>query len=275
MKLYIHSNSKQYFAFNIWSLETAKAIMDAAAQMHRDVILQTSMKAFEAFEKEELRAFVTTYSHKKGIHAYLHLDHCRRADIIQEAADMGWDSVMIDASDKPLEENIRLTNEVCTAMKSSGILVEAEVGRIGGAEEEITAREAGTARIEDIKTFLQNTTVNMLAVAVGTSHGLYRGAPKLHYELIEKTALISDIPLVIHGGTGLTKEMFLQLLSFQNIKKINISTDVKLAYRRGIEESFRNGYLEKKGFEPLKVADEIHKSIENMAADKMRLLEHS
>lgn len=275
MNQYIHPNSKQFFAFNIWSQETAKAIMDAASLMNRDVILQTSMKAFEALEKEELRAFVTTYSHKKKIHAYLHLDHCRRVDIIQEAVELGWDSVMIDASDKPLEENIRLTNEVCTIMKGRGTPVEAEIGRIGGTEEETAAKEAGIAQIEDIKTFLQNTTVDMLAVAIGTSHGLYRGAPRLRYELIEKTALISDIPLVIHGGTGLTKEMFLQLLSFQNIKKINISTDVKLAYRRGIEESFRNGYLEKKGFEPLKVADEVHKSIENMAADKMRLLEHS
>lgn len=274
MNRYIHSNSKQYFAFNIWSVETAKAVIDAASKVHRAVILQTSMKAFESLEKEELRAFVTSYSQKKNICAYLHLDHCQRVDVIQKAVELGWDSVMIDASDKPLKENIHLTNEACAAVMGKNILVEAEIGRVGGTEEEISDEEAGIARLEDIKTFLQSTTIDMLAVAIGTSHGLYRGTPKLHYDLIERTGRFSNIPLVIHGGTGLTEEMFLKLLSFQNIKKINISTDVKLAYRRGIEESIQNGYLKEKGFDPLRVEDMIHDSIENMVADRLALLQN-
>lgn len=274
MNRYIHSNSKQYFAFNIWSVETAKAVIDAASKVHRAVILQTSMKAFESLEKKELRAFVTSYSQKKNICAYLHLDHCRQVDVIQKAVELGWDSVMIDASDKPLKENINLTNEACAAVMGKNILVEAEIGRIGGTEEEISDKDAGIARLEDIKTFLQSTTINMLAVAIGTSHGLYRGTPKLHYDLIERIGRFSNIPLVIHGGTGLTEEMFLKLLSFQNIKKINISTDVKLAYRRGIEESIQNGYLKEKGFDPLRVEDMIHDSIENMAADRLELLQN-
>lgn len=272
MNRYIHSDSEQYFAFNIWSLETAKAVIDAASKVHKDVILQTSMKAFESLEKEELRTFVTSYSQKKNVRVYLHLDHCRRVDVVQKAVELGWNSVMIDASDKPLEENIRLTNEVCAAVRGKEILVEAEIGQIGGTEDEISVRDAGVARMEDIKTFLQNTTIDMLAVAIGTSHGLYRGTPKLHYDLIEMTGHLSNVPLVIHGGTGLTEEMFLKLLSFHNVKKINISTDVKQAYRRGIEESIQNGYLKEKGFDPLKVEAAIHDSIENMAADKLTLL---
>lgn len=272
MNRYIHSDSEQYFAFNIWSLETAKAVIDAASIVHKDVILQTSMKAFESLEKEELRTFVTIYSQKKNVRVYLHLDHCRRVDVIQKAVELGWDSVMIDASDKPLEENIRLTNEVCAAVRGKEILVEAEIGQIGGTEDEISVRDAGVARMEDIQTFLQNTTIDMLAVAIGTSHGLYRGTPKLHYDLIEMTGHLSNVPLVIHGGTGLTEEMFLKLLSFHNVKKINISTDVKQAYRRGIEESIQNGYLKEKGFDPLKVEAAIHDSIESMAADKLTLL---
>lgn len=272
MNRYIHSDSEQYFAFNIWSLETARAVIDAASKVHKNVILQTSMKAFKTLEKEELRAFVTSYSQKKNVRAYLHLDHCRRVDFIQKAVELGWDSVMIDASDKPLEENIRLTNKVCAAVRGKEILVEAEIGQIGGTEDEISVRDAGVARMEDIKTFLQNTTIDMLAVAIGTSHGLYRGTPKLHYDLIEMTGHLSNVPLVIHGGTGLTEEMFLKLLSFHNVKKINISTDVKQAYRRGIEESIQNGYLKEKGFDPLKVEAAIHDSIENMAADKLTLL---
>lgn len=132
--------------------------------------------------------------------------------------------------------------------------------------------EAGIARIEDVKTFLRNTSVDMLAVAVGTAHGLYKGTPKLHYDLIDQVINLSDIPLVIHGGTGLTEETFLRLLSYRNIKKINISTDVKLAYRQGIKESIQNEYMEGETFDPLKVSQKIHDAIQDMTINKLKLL---
>lgn len=272
MDKYINLFSEQYFAFNIWSIESAKAIMDAASKLHHNIILQTSMAAFESLDKEELRAYVTSYMKKKGIHTYLHLDHCKRMDFIQEAIRCGWDSVMIDASEEPLEDNIRLTNEVCAIAKDGHVLVEAEIGKIGGTEDGISVAEANIAKMEDVEKFVQSTTVDMLAVAIGTSHGCYQGIPKLHYDLIDKTALVSDIPMVVHGGTGLTDEMLLRLLSYKNIKKINFSTDVKLAYRQGIESSIQGGYMDMKGFNPLKVTAMIHDSIENMAMDKMKLL---
>lgn len=272
MQRYIHCDSKQYFAFNIWSIESAKAVMDGASVSKRDVILQASVKAYELLDKEELRAFVSSYADKIGIRAYLHLDHCKRIDYIYEAIRCGWDSVMIDASDKSLKENIQLTNTVCNSAGNKGVLVEAEVGQIVGQEDEISVRESGIARIEDVQYFIQNTEVDMLAVAVGTAHGLYKGVPEIHYELIDQVVSVSDIPLVIHGGTGLTEETFLKLLSYRNIKKINISTDVKLAYRKGIDESIQNGYMEKTGFDPLKINTLIHDAIEGMAADKISLL---
>ena len=273
MQRYIHLNSAQYFAFNIWSIESTKAVIDGASIFNRDIILQTSMKAYELLDKEELRAFVSSYSDKYNIRAYLHLDHCKRMDFIQEAIRCGWDSVMIDASDQSLEENIRLTNMVCKIAGDNNVLVEAEVGQIAGQEDELSVTEAGIAKIEDVKTFLENTKVDMLAVAVGTAHGLYKGTPKLHYDLIDQVAELTDIPLVIHGGTGLTEEMFLRLLSYKNVKKINISTDVKLAYRKGIEKSIQRGYMEEESFDPLKVSQEIHNAIQDMTVNKLKLLE--
>ena len=272
VKKYITPKSQQYFAFNIWNIESAKAVLDAAANQKQNVILQTSMKAFSELDKEELRFFVTNYARRKDINAYLHLDHCKRMDYIEEAITYKWDSVMIDASDKCLEENISITKEVCTLAKAEQVLVEAEVGQINGVEEEISVTEAGIARIEHIMEFIRATDVDMLAVAIGTAHGLYKGIPNLHYDLIEKVRKITDIPLVVHGGTGLTDEMFLKLLSYDNIKKINISTDVKLAYRQGIEEAYRAGLMEKNGFDPLKVTDHIHQEVMNMAVAKMELL---
>lgn len=272
MDKYINSVSQQYFAFNIWSIESAKAIMDAASQAGCNIILQTSMKAFEQLDKEELSEYVRSYEQKKKIKAYLHLDHCREIDFIHEAVECGWDSVMIDASDQPLNENIRITNEVTDIAGRKGILVEAEVGQICGQEDEISAVESGIARIEDIKEFIKNTDIDMLAAAIGTVHGLYKGVPDIHYDIVEQIANITDIPFVIHGGTGLTNEMLLRLLSHTNVKKINVSTDVKLAYRRGIEESIHGRAMDAGGFDPLKVNKYIHDSIQNMAADKLRLL---
>lgn len=272
MQRYIYKNSLQYFAFNIWSIESAKAVIDAASVLNRDVILQTSMKAYELLDKEELRAFVSSYAKKNNIHAYLHLDHCKRMDFIEEAIECGWDSVMIDASDQSLEENIRLTNEVCKTARSSDVLMEAEVGQIAGQEDEMSVTEAGIAKIEDVKSFIENANVDMLAVAVGTAHGLYKGTPKIHYDLIDQVIELTDIPLVIHGGTGLSEETFLHLLTYKNIKKINISTDVKLAYRQGIQESMERGYLKEERFDPVRVSHKIYDAIQDMAAKKIKLL---
>ncbi len=275
MESYIGINSQQYFAFNIWSMQSAKAVMDAAAQEKQNVILQTSMKAFVQLDKEELAAYVKSYGKKKNIRAYLHLDHCRKLEYIRQAVEYGWDSVMIDASDKTIEENIQITNEVTDMAKKKGILVEAEVGQICGQEDEAASVTTGLAAMEDIALFLRNTDIDMLAAAVGTVHGLYTGTPHIHYDMISAIARITKIPFVVHGGTGLSDEMLLRLLSHDNVKKINISTDVKLAYRNGIEACIHTGKMGKEGFNPLEIEKSIHDAIRDMAVGKMRLTERA
>lgn len=272
MNKYINPNSQQYFAFNIWSIESAKAVMDAAAQIGCNIILQTSMKVFEQLDKKEFYVYVKSYGQKKKIKAYLHLDHCRNIDYVRKAVECGWDSVMIDASEQSLDDNIRITNEVTEISKRKGVLVEAEIGQICGQEDEISAIETGIARIEDISEFIEKTDIDILAVAIGTAHGLYKGTPAIHYDMIDQVAKITNIPFVVHGGTGLTDEMLLKILSHKNVKKINISTDVKLAYRRGIEQSIQERAMEVNGFNPLKVSKFIHDSIQNMTTNKLKLL---
>lgn len=272
MNKYINPNSQQYFAFNIWSIESAKAVMDAALQMKCNVILQTSMKAFEQLDRTELSTYVRSYEQMKGIKVYLHLDHCRKLDFIQEASKCGWDSVMIDASNKLLDENINITNEVIKMVRGKGILVEAEIGQICDQEEMLSSVNAGIAKIDDVKKFVEITNVDMLAAAIGTVHGLYKGVPDIRYNLLDEIDEVTDIPLVVHGGTGLTNEMFLKILSYKNVKKINISTDVKLAYRRGIEESIQEGVMEQKDFDPLKVNQLIYNAIQTTVMNKLKLL---
>jgi ketose-bisphosphate aldolase len=269
---YIHSGSQQYFAFNIWNIESAKAVIDGAGRLHCDVILQTSMKTFELADKKELAAFIQSYASKAGIRAYLHLDHCKKEMLIYEAMESGWDSVMIDASHKTLQENIDITNKITEIANKSNILVEAEIGQIYGQEDDVENTIDGIVRLEDLSAFVKYTKVDMLALAVGTVHGIYQGAPDIQYDLIEYAAAMTDVPLVIHGGSGLSNETLLRLLSYKNIKKINISTDVKLAYRQGIEESILAGLMEKEGVNPLKVGERIHESIQAMTMSKLRLL---
>ena len=119
---------------------------------------------------------------------------------------------------------------------------------------------------------MENTDVDMLAVAIGTSHGLYSGEIKLDYELLKRANETSRIPLVIHGGTGLSDDVLLRLLSFAKVKKINISTDVKQAYRTAVEESYLSGKCKKEGFDPLEITSSIHESIYDMVIKRERLL---
>ena len=256
MKKYINTDSMQMFAFNIWSVETANTVIRAASCAGRDVILQTSVKAFEFVDREELRWAVSHSVKRSGIHAYLHLDHAEN----------------LDASGKTLEENIRLTNAVCAIAAEKNVLVETEVGRVGGSEEGVSGAMAGAARIEDIERMIRETGADMLAVAIGTMHGQYDGQIALQYDLLRQTEAISDIPVVIHGGSGLTDQTLQQLLSYGNVKKINISTEVKQAYREGIRESWQKGTLEKEGFDPLKTEKLIRESLTDMVMKKLRLL---
>ncbi len=271
MNKYLSPTSRQFFAFNVWDFSSAKAIIDAASKSETSIILQTSMKAFAKLDKKEFRMFITQYSKQKRVNVYLHLDHCKKRELFEDAITAGWDSVMIDASERPLLENIQITDEICRIAHEQNVLVEAEIGHIAGVEDGEEITQGGIADIKDVEIFINNTGIDSLAVAIGTAHGLYKGKPSLHYDILEKTANISDIPLVIHGGTGLSDDVFKKLLSYSNVKKINISTDVKQAYRTGLCLSEKEKLLEKDGFDPLKIVANIHYCIEQMALHYLNL----
>lgn len=260
------------FAFNIWDFNSARAVMDAAAYQHQSVILQTSAGIYRKIDARMLRQFVTTYAVTRNIHVWLHLDHCRDVETIHEAVKCGWDSVMLDASSCSLNENIVLTKSVIELAHKNGVLVEAEVGQIKGAEDDMVVAENTVADEKDIRYFLQSVKPDMIAVAFGNAHGIYKGSPHLHYELIDYLAEISDIPFVVHGGSGLNHEILRKLIQKRNVKKINISTEVKMAYREAILLCVEQGLLESDKFQPISVEEKIHDAVLNMAKEKMELL---
>lgn len=265
------NNMLARFAFNIWDIESAKAVMDAAKIENQAVILQTSTNIYSQLPTRQLREFITSYAKDSNIEVVLHLDHCRNLEIILNAISSGWDSVMIDASNMELKENIRLTNEVTERAHAEGVLVEAEVGQVKGVEDDINNKNESAASRNDIKQFLERTNVDMIAVAFGNAHGIYSGQPCLDYSLVEYTTQLTDIPFVVHGGSGLSDEVLVKLLSIQGVKKINISTEVKLAYRKGLEQVLMPGCLNSKSFQPIQVNRITHDAIQEVVLKKLRL----
>jgi Fructose/tagatose bisphosphate aldolase len=269
---YIYSESERFFAFNVWDVNSAKSIIDAAGKLKKNIILQTSSRIFSNLDKEEFYQYIKGYAKKMNVDVYFHLDHCRDFSMICEAIHSKWDSVMFDGSHLPLVENIKITNEVCEIAHKNDVLVEAEVGQIKGVEENITSESDVIADIVEIETFFNETNIDLFAAAIGTAHGLYKGEPQIHYELIDQIRQMKDIPFVIHGGTGLSEAVFRDLLSYKNVKKINISTEVKQSYRKAIVKAYKNDLLAEKGFEATQIEQNIHDEIMNMAYQKIKLL---
>jgi fructose-bisphosphate aldolase class II/tagatose 1,6-diphosphate aldolase GatY/KbaY len=264
--------SECLLAFNIWDVNSAKAVVDAAAERKKNIILQTSSGIYNQIDAKETRAFIKSYADKKKIRVWLHLDHCKNMKIIEDAIAMKWDSVMIDASDLSIQENIDKTKRVIEMAHKVGVLVEAEVGQIKGTEENINIQEHRIASHEEIRKFLTETEVDMLAVAFGNAHGMYKGKPKLDYNLIDYVSQISKIPFVVHGGSGMEENEIRKLSQKENVKKINISTEVKLAYRNGILKSLEEGLLEEEGFQATLVEKSIYEAIYRMAFDKLGII---
>ena len=259
-------NQGQYFAFNIWDFESARAVIDAAASIRHDVILQTSTGIYKALPAHVFSNFVKLYAADQGVHAWLNLDHCKEKETIFRAVNSGWDMVMADGSSLPIQQNIDFTNDIISYAHANGVLVEAEVGQVKGVEDDVIVRRDTIASREDIADFLHKTDADFIAVAFGNAHGEYKVEPNLHYDLVEYTTSITNKPFVVHGGSGLSDEILTKLIHIPGVKKLNISTDLKMAYKRGIEKANRSWS------QPINASKIIHDEIMSESAAKMKLL---
>lgn len=259
-------NDGQNFAFNIWDFESARAVIDAAASIHHDVILQTSTGIYKALPACLFSNFVKSYAAYQGIHAWLNLDHCKEKETIFHAVNSGWDMVMADGSSLPIQQNIDFTNEILAYAHIHDVLVEAEVGQVKGIEDDVIVQQNTIASREEIAEFLRKTDVDFIAVAFGNAHGEYKVEPNLHYDLVEYTTSMTDKPFVVHGGSGLPNDILTKLIRIPGVKKLNISTDLKMAYKRGIEKANRSWS------QPINASKIIHDEIMSESVSKMKLL---
>lgn len=232
-------DAKQYHYaiphFNINNLEWTKYILEECEKEKIPVILGVSEGAIKY-----MGGYHTVVSLVKGlmkdlmidIPVCLHLDHGKSVESCKSAIDAGFTSVMIDASKYPLEENIEKTKEVVRYAHEKGVSVEAEIGHIGGSEDDVT-QDVFHAKLEECIELFEKTKIDSLAPALGSVHGFYKGEPNLNFLVMKQLDEQLPIPLVLHGGTGIPKDQ-IQKAIFCGINKININTELQAVWNKAV-----------------------------------------
>lgn len=224
-------------AFNIVNHLTCQAVIDECEANKSPVMIQMSVKTVKQIGIAHTVESILPLIGNAKVPATLHLDHCTDLEFAKACIDAGFPSIMIDASKRSLEENIRATNEIKEYGRSRGVCVEGELGAIVGVEDDIfvSADESHLADLESAKIYTKETDLDAFAPAIGTAHGVYTGEPKIDFERFSQMQSLSPCPLVVHGGTGLSDEIFHRLIAL-GAAKINISTAIKIAYLSSIRD---------------------------------------
>lgn len=224
-------------AFNIFNYLSARAVIRAASTLNCPVILQTSAATVRKFGPAELGTMLRQLAWNAPVNVLVHLDHCQDVDLAKACIDSGWDAVMYDGSRLPLEENIENCRKVVEYAHHRGVYVEGELGRIAGVEDDlkVESSEAGGASLKESLYFVKESGIDAFAPAIGTAHGVYKGVPKIDFEMVKELKESIDTPIVIHGGTGLSEETFIRLIECGG-SKINVSTALKHGYIDGCRE---------------------------------------
>jgi fructose-bisphosphate aldolase class II len=278
-------------AFNINNLETLLAIVEAATEEKSPLIVAATPSAIKYAGLKYLVTMVKTAEKMTPVPMTLHLDHGTDVETVSKCIDAGFTSVMIDGSHLNFEENISLTKRVADLAHPKGVSVEGELGRLAGVEEStVEEKEAILTDPNAAQEFIERTDVDALAVAIGTSHGAYKfkAEPKLDFERLKTIKKRVKIPLVLHGASGVPSWIVEKATKYgaelggakgipdEHIKKaislgitkINIDTDLRLAFTGAIRESLA---ISPKEFDPRKILGPAKETMKEVAKSKMRL----
>lgn len=255
--------------FNINNLEWTKYILEECQELEVPVILGVSEGACKYMGGADAIVGMVKGLMKDltiTIPVCLHIDHGQSFEMCQKAIDAGFTSVMIDASRKELEENIRITKEVVDYAHAHGASVEAEVGHIGGTEDNITG-SATNATLEECKEIYEKTGIDALAPALGSVHGFYKGEPNLDFERMNLINETLPIPLVLHGGSGIPDDMIRKAISC-GTAKINVNTELQVAWTSGVREFLKE---DQEAYDPRKVIGSGEKKMKEAIREKVIL----
>ncbi len=226
-----HNNGSALLACNYYNFETLKSVCIAARNKEVPIILQLTRSSIDYMGLQNAVSMGRQALNSFGVTGWIHLDHADSTELVYQCLDAGFDSVMIDASEKPFEKNIKITREVVKRAKIYNANVEAELGyvaKLGQSTDKI-----GFTEPEEARKFVEQTGVDALAVAIGSAHGFYKKEPKLDLPRLAEINSIAGCPLVLHGGSGIPGET-IQMAISNGICKINVATEIKNKFMKSL-----------------------------------------
>lgn len=239
-------------SFSVANMEMVLGVLKAAEELNAPVILQIAEVRLKQSPLELLGPLMVAAAKNAKTPVAVHFDHGKTEKMISLALELGFTSVMFDGSHLPLEKNIEETKKIVSMAKKYSASVEAEIGCVGGSEDGSEDIAINCTKPDDAVRFAEETMVDALAIAIGNAHGNYKSTPKLRFDILEECEKRVSIPLVLHGGTGISEEDFVRC-SKTGIKKINIATatfdSVEKSVRDCYNENKINGYYDLQGAE--------------------------
>lgn len=234
-------------ATNFIDLNAARSLVSVAEERGLPLILPFAQSHRDILSLEEAALIGRFMAEKASVPIVLHLDHGEDFQYIKQAIDLGFTSVMIDASQDSFEDNVLKTQEVVAYARKYHVTVEAELGHVGANDysESALLTDSIYTEVKDVIQFINETQVDSLAVSIGTAHGNYKGEPKINFQRLQEIVAMTDIPLVLHGGSSSGDEN-LNRCALNGIAKINIYTDLLNGAMNEIQKQQPSGYIELK-----------------------------
>ncbi|HEY8519122.1 MAG TPA: class II fructose-bisphosphate aldolase [Gammaproteobacteria bacterium] len=252
-------------AFNPVDYASMKAMVKAAEELSAPVIVQTSAKTINYYGHEALVGWMREIAGSSPVPVVLHLDHGKDLEMIRKCVEAGWTSVMIDWSDKPFETNLEASRKVVQMASARNVGVEAEIGQIHGVEDDMVVTESYLTDPNEAEKFCRELDLAAFAAAVGTAHGYYKGEPKVAFDLIAEINRRTQVPMALHGGTGLSDEVIQRCIKL-GCAKINISTNLKHVF---IDSFVQYHEQNPKDYEPLRVLRAQYDALKELFKEKI------
>lgn len=269
MLQHAYQNGYAVPAFATHNLEVMKAVVEAAEELDSPIILQMTPGTIRYVGMDQIVAMTRVVAKQAMIPIVLHLDHGDSFGTVMQCLRAGFTSVMIDGSLLPFEENVSLTRKVVEAAHAVGVPVEAELGTIGGVEDDLNVEEGEVSYTDPAlaEQFVSRTNIDTFAPAFGTAHGVYKGEPKLDFCRLNNINRKVGIPLVMHGASGVPEDSVRESLNY-GISKINISTELKIAFA----EELRRYLVEHPDeSDPRKYFNSARAAVKEVAKRKIRI----
>lgn len=237
-------------AFNVENMEMVLAVLNAAEETRSPVIMQTTPGTLKYAGADFYFANIRAAAMRSNIPVVCHLDHGNSFETAILAFHTGYTSIMIDGSKLSFEENIALTKSVVDVCHAGNVPVEAELGRVGGKEDDLdnTGLHNPFTDPDEAAEFVERTECDSLAVGIGTAHGIYKGTPQINFDVLSKIHELVSVPLVLHGTSGVPDEQVIKSIGL-GICKVNYATDLRIAFTHGVKEYMKGS---PEGFDPKK-----------------------